>query len=177
MMLRIFLCAYLLPIYPLWWSICSHLLPILLLGICFLILFWKIFLYSDTSSFQLTHFDVSFSWSGKVPHTVEHVSPWTTTTEPTLRDPHVATTEVHASGACALQQGKPLQWEDRTPQRRVASVRLVQDGGVEGRVLIFSCKITKITTSCWTTIDRKTLGPTEERYSTSKDEEETTRRW
>ena len=108
---------------------------------------------------------VSFSWSGKVPHTVEHVSPWTTTTE------------VHASGACALQQGKPLQWEDRTPQRRVASVRLVQDGGVEGRVLIFSCKITKITTSCWTTIDRKTLGPTEERYSTSKDEEETTRRW
>ena len=120
---------------------------------------------------------ISFSWSGKVPHTVDHLSPWTTTTEPVLQDPHVATTEVHASGACALQQGKPLQWEDRAPQRRVAPVRLVLDGGVEGHVPIFSCKITKITTSCWTTIDRKTLGPTEERYSTSKDEGETTRRW
>ena len=30
-------------------------------------------------------------------------------------------------------------------------------------VLIFSCKNTKITTSCWTTIDRKLLGPTKKK--------------
>ena len=32
-----------------------------------------------------------------------------------------------------------------------------QDGGVEGRALTPSCKNTRITTSCWTIIDRKTL--------------------
>ena len=36
----------------------------------------------------------------------------------------------------------------------------LQDGGVEGRVLIFSCKNSKTTTSCWTTIDRRMLDPT-----------------
>ena len=32
-----------------------------------------------------------------------------------------------------------------------------QDGGVEGRALTPSCENTRITTSCWTVIDRKTL--------------------
>ena len=33
----------------------------------------------------------------------------------------------------------------------------VQDGGIEGRVLTPSCESPRITTSCWTIIDRKTL--------------------
>ena len=36
-------------------------------------------------------------------------------------------------------------------------LRLVQDGGVEGRVLTPSCESTGITTNCWTVIDKKTL--------------------
>ena len=32
-----------------------------------------------------------------------------------------------------------------------------QDGGVEGRALTPSCENTRITTNCWTVIDRKTL--------------------
>ena len=32
-----------------------------------------------------------------------------------------------------------------------------QDGGVERRALTPSCENTRITTSCWTIIDRKTL--------------------
>ena len=32
-----------------------------------------------------------------------------------------------------------------------------QDGRVEGRALTPSCENTRITTSCWTIIDRKTL--------------------
>ena len=44
---------------------------------------------------------------------------------------------------------------------------IFQDGGVEGRVLTFSCKNSKITTHCWTTIDRRLLDPTKERYPTS----------
>ena len=35
--------------------------------------------------------------------------------------------------------------------------RLVQDGGVEGHALTPSCESTRITTNCWTIIDRKTL--------------------
>ena len=45
---------------------------------------------------------------------------------------------------------------------------LVQDGGVEGHVLISSFRSTKITTSCWTAID-KMLKHTKERYPKSKD--------
>ena len=43
--------------------------------------------------------------------------------------------------------------------RRCGRLR-IQDGGVKGRALISSCESTKITTSCWTTIDRRTLEPT-----------------
>ena len=35
--------------------------------------------------------------------------------------------------------------------------RLVEDGRVEGRVLTPSCESTRITTNCWTVIDRETL--------------------
>ena len=36
----------------------------------------------------------------------------------------------------------------------------LQDGRVKGHVLIFSCENTKLTTSCWTTINMKMLEPT-----------------
>ena len=37
-----------------------------------------------------------------------------------------------------------------------------QDGGVEGHALTPSCESTRITTGCWTIIDRKTLDFTKE---------------
>ena len=44
---------------------------------------------------------------------------------------------------------------------RITIYRLpVQDGGVEGHAIISSCKSTKIITSCWTAIDRRTSEPT-----------------
>ena len=49
---------------------------------------------------------------------------------------------------------------------------LVQDGRVERRALISSGKNIKITTSCSTTIDRRTLEPTKKRNPMSKDKEE-----
>ena len=53
---------------------------------------------------------------------------------------------------------------------------LVQDGGVEGHVLVSSCESSKIATSCVTTIYRRTLEPTAKRYPMSKDEEAAKRR-
>ena len=61
-----------------------------------------------------------------------------------------------------------------------------QDGGLEGCVFLLSwknSKITleyknfKITTRCWTTIDRKMLDPTKKRYPTSKGKGEAQTRW
>ena len=46
-----------------------------------------------------------------------------------------------------------------------------QDGRVEGCVFIFSCENSKITTHCWTTIDRRMLHPTKKRCPTSKGKE------
>ena len=43
-----------------------------------------------------------------------------------------------------------------------------EDGRVEGCVLIFSCENSKITTPCWTTIDRRMLHSTKIRYTMSK---------
>ena len=40
--------------------------------------------------------------------------------------------------------------------------RINQNGGVEGRALTPSCESTRITTGCWTIIDRKTLDFTKE---------------
>ena len=40
---------------------------------------------------------------------------------------------------------------------------LLQDGEVERCALIFSCENSKITTCCWTTIDRRMLDPTEKK--------------
>ena len=37
------------------------------------------------------------------------------------------------------------------------NLRLVQEGRVEGSALTTSCERTRITTNCWTVIDRKTL--------------------
>ena len=45
-----------------------------------------------------------------------------------------------------------------------------KDGGVEKYALIFSFENIKITTICWTTIDRRMLEPTKERYPTSKEQ-------
>ena len=39
------------------------------------------------------------------------------------------------------------------------NTRSLQDGRVEGRVLTFSCENSKITTHCWTTVDRRMLDP------------------
>ena len=39
-------------------------------------------------------------------------------------------------------------------------IKYMQDGGVEGHVLIFSLRNTKIATSCWTTINRRIVEPT-----------------
>ena len=38
-----------------------------------------------------------------------------------------------------------------------------QDGRVEGRALIFSCKNSKIVIRCWTTIGKRMLGPTKKK--------------
>ena len=40
--------------------------------------------------------------------------------EPQLLSPHAATTEARTPRAHAPQQEKPLQWETRAPQQRVA---------------------------------------------------------
>ena len=52
-----------------------------------------------------------------------------------------------------------------------------QDGGVDGRVLIFSCKSSKFTTCFWTTINRGLLDLTKRRYPTSKGKVEAPARW
>ena len=55
---------------------------------------------------------------------------------------------------------------------------MVQDGTVEGHVLITSSKSSKIVTNCWTTIGTRTLEPNKKRYLTSKNKEEATvRQW
>ena len=41
--------------------------------------------------------------------------------------------------------------------------RLVQDGRVEERALVFSFQNTEISTNCWTTTDMNTLEPTKKR--------------
>ena len=59
------------------------------------------------------------TWSGRIPHDVEQLSPWATTAEPALWRPRATTTEARVPGACAPQQ-KPPQWEARAPQWGVA---------------------------------------------------------
>ena len=44
-----------------------------------------------------------------------------------------------------------------SPYTKINSRERNQDCGVEGRALTPSCENTRITTSCWTIIDRKTL--------------------
>ena len=41
--------------------------------------------------------------------------------------------------------------------KELLSKAVSEDGGVEGRALTLSSENTRITTSCWTVIDRKTL--------------------
>ena len=52
-----------------------------------------------------------------------------------------------------------------------------KDSEVDGRVLIFSCKSSKIKTCCWTTFNRRMLDPIKKRYPTSKDKGEDPARW
>ena len=47
-----------------------------------------------------------------------------------------------------------------------------QDGGIEGCALTFSWENSKITTCCWTTIDRRMLDPINKRYPMSKNKGE-----
>ena len=51
-------------------------------------------------------------------------------------------------------------WVDKTFSKMCPIELLVQDGGVEEHVLISSCESTKIATSYWITINRRTLEPT-----------------
>ena len=62
-------------------------------------------------------------WSGKIPHAMEQLSPWATTTEPVLRRPGATTTKPVCCRcrslralAPASQRKKPLQREACTPQ-------------------------------------------------------------
>ena len=48
---------------------------------------------------------------------------------------------------------------------------------VEQEDILTSSENTKIATSCGTTIDKRVVEPTKERYPTSKDEEEAAARW
>ena len=52
-----------------------------------------------------------------------------------------------------------------------------QDYEVEGCVLIFSCKNSKITTCSWTTSNKRMLDPTQKRYHMSKGKGEAPARW
>ena len=49
---------------------------------------------------------------------------------------------------------------ERTQINKIREIN--QDGGVEGRALTPSCESTRITTGCWTIINRKTLDFTKE---------------
>ena len=49
--------------------------------------------------------------------------------------------------------------------------------GAEGHAPIFSHEKSKITTPCWTTVNRRMLDPTKKRYSTSKGKGEAPTRW
>ena len=60
------------------------------------------------------------SWSGKIPHAREQLSPCTTTTEPALWSPGATTTEVRTPRTRAPQKEKPPWWEAHAPKRRVA---------------------------------------------------------
>ena len=51
----------------------------------------------------------------------------------------------------------------------------IQDGRLEGRVLIF-CKNYKIATPCWTTINRRMLDPSPQQYPASKGKGEAPKR-
>ena len=69
-------------------------------------------------------------WSGKIPHAVEQLSLCakllslcSRACAPQLLSPCATTTEARAPGARAPQQEKPLQWEARAPQWRVAPAR------------------------------------------------------
>ena len=48
-------------------------------------------------------------------------------------------------------------YQIKTTIYKIDTTALNQDGGVEGHALTPSCENTRITTSCWTGIDRKTL--------------------
>ena len=47
-----------------------------------------------------------------------------------------------------------IKWNLTQPLKTELNRLLVQDSGVEGRVLVSSCESTKITISCWTAISR-----------------------
>ena len=59
----------------------------------------------------------------------------------------------------SIMKMKVYVWETF---KMVEEWRLNQDDGVEGHALTPSCENTRITTGCWTIIDRKTLDFTKE---------------
>ena len=70
---------------------------------------------------------------------------------------------------CGFHSVCPLMEKDKRLMEASWWERLtVGETGIEGCALIFSCENSKITTYCWTTIDRRTLDPTIKRYPISK---------
>ena len=61
-----------------------------------------------------------------------------------------------------IQQFHYQAYTQSKPLFKKTHVEINQDGGVEGRALTPSCESTRITTGCWTIIDRKTLDFTKE---------------
>ena len=54
-----------------------------------------------------------------------------------------------------MRQRRTLYDGKSVSQKNITEIN--QDGRVEGRALTPSCESTRITTGCWTIIDRKTL--------------------
>ena len=62
---------------------------------------------------------------------------------------------------CLYSGGVGIEPRNSSKNNRIIAIEMttlqLQDGRVEGHVLIFSCKNSKITTHCWTIINRRML--------------------
>ena len=72
-------------------------------------------------------------------------------------DKHSALLHFFFMGMVLLTTSCTVLWTFIHSSSGTLSDLILQDGGVEGCTLIFSCENTKITSSCWTTIDRRML--------------------
>ena len=70
--------------------------------------------------------------------------------------PHLCAWWDRARTWLAGREAQSFQWNPVINEKKIYWERN-QDGRVEGRALTPSCENTRITTTCWTVIDRKTL--------------------